>query len=207
MRLFSYIITRDYGFAPNPFHGYCTLATCKPTIRKAADIGDIIVGIGSGAQKSPFKNRIIYVMRVTEKLTYDEYWKDERFNCKIPNMHGSKKQMYGDNIYHTDDTVNRIVQEDSHHSLEGGLENSVNYNRDVPGKYVLISDKFCYWGGEPIDIPERFLAIANAKRYNFITDDEIFIVDFIKWIKSLNCSGYIHKPYKFANEFERYNGK
>ncbi len=27
---------RDYGFAPNPFHGICTLATCKPVIRRVA---------------------------------------------------------------------------------------------------------------------------------------------------------------------------
>lgn len=28
MRCFSYIVARDYGFAPNPFHGFCTLANC-----------------------------------------------------------------------------------------------------------------------------------------------------------------------------------
>ena len=46
MKIYSYIVKRDYGFAPNPFYGYCTLATCKPVIRKHAEIGDIIVGIG-----------------------------------------------------------------------------------------------------------------------------------------------------------------
>lgn len=29
IRLFSYKQTDDTGFAPNPFHGVCTLATCK----------------------------------------------------------------------------------------------------------------------------------------------------------------------------------
>lgn len=32
--LFSYIVRWDHGFAPNPFHGICSLATCKPGIRK-----------------------------------------------------------------------------------------------------------------------------------------------------------------------------
>ena len=45
MKIYSYIVKRDYGFAPNPFYGYCTLATCKPVIRKHAEIGDIIQGI------------------------------------------------------------------------------------------------------------------------------------------------------------------
>lgn len=38
--LYAYAITRDLGFAPNPFHGFCTLATCKPGIRKTAKVGD-----------------------------------------------------------------------------------------------------------------------------------------------------------------------
>lgn len=34
MRLFAYKMTHDTGFAPNPFWGYLTLATCKPKIRE-----------------------------------------------------------------------------------------------------------------------------------------------------------------------------
>ena len=49
MRLFSYVVARDYGFAPNPFFGVCTLATCKPIVRRVAAIGDWIVGTGSKA--------------------------------------------------------------------------------------------------------------------------------------------------------------
>lgn len=48
MNLYSYVITRDYGFAPNPFWGICSLATCKPQIRQRALKGDWIAGF-SGA--------------------------------------------------------------------------------------------------------------------------------------------------------------
>ena len=44
MKLFSYILARDFGFAPNPFYSICSLATCKPIIRKKAQIGDWIIG-------------------------------------------------------------------------------------------------------------------------------------------------------------------
>lgn len=54
--LYAYSITRDFGFAPNPFHGICTLATCKPRIRKAANIGDWILGIGGANLKSAKKS-------------------------------------------------------------------------------------------------------------------------------------------------------
>lgn len=36
MYLYSYVIKRDYGFAPNPFENICSLATCKPQIRERA---------------------------------------------------------------------------------------------------------------------------------------------------------------------------
>jgi hypothetical protein len=47
MRLFSYVVARDYGFAPNPFHRHCTLATCKPGIRARAAVGDWVIGTGA----------------------------------------------------------------------------------------------------------------------------------------------------------------
>ena len=36
MTLYSYTVAADTGFAPNPFHGFCTLACCKPGIRRTA---------------------------------------------------------------------------------------------------------------------------------------------------------------------------
>ncbi len=44
MRIYAYILKVDSGFAPNPFHGWCTLACCKPAIRRKARPGDWIVG-------------------------------------------------------------------------------------------------------------------------------------------------------------------
>lgn len=35
MKIYTYIMTDDYSFAPNPYFGLCTLACCKPKIRKA----------------------------------------------------------------------------------------------------------------------------------------------------------------------------
>ena len=189
MKLYSYIITRDFGFAPNPFHGYCTLATCKPRIRCTASIGDVIVGVGSGAKNSTLKNKLVYAMIVQEKMTYDEYWADNRFHCKKPIMSGSLLQMYGDNIYHTDSKLGVIVQENSHHSYDEGKTNYKNYNRDVPGQYVLISQEYWYWGGVGIDIPNKFLCLANVARNHIVIKDENLIADFLLWLRSLEGSG------------------
>ena len=43
----AYKITHDTGFAPNPFHGYLTLATCKLGIRLKAKVGEWICGFDS----------------------------------------------------------------------------------------------------------------------------------------------------------------
>ncbi len=97
MKLYSYIIIHDSGFAPNPFWGFCTLACCKPSIRRTAGKGDWVVGISSHARG----NRIVYAMEVTERpLSFEEYFADPRFRQRIPNLN-RKDIVYrcGDNIY------------------------------------------------------------------------------------------------------------
>lgn len=207
MKLYSYIITRDFGFAPNPFPPYCTLATCKPVIRRTAQVGDWVVGIGSGAKNSQFKNKLVYAMQVHEKLTFDEYWMDPRFKRKRPVMNGSKRQMYGDNIYHRPTPDSPFFQENSHHSLPNGEKNSLNCDRDLPGKYVLIAKNFWYFGEKAIPIPQDFLPLANVVRGYKIFNDEQFIEGFSNWLITLPQSGYIGRPYMFNKDFTRYSGK
>lgn len=207
MKLYSYIVTRDFGFAPNPFLSYCTLATCKPKIRKLAQVGDWVVGVGSGAKKSQFKNKLIYAMQVEEKLTFDEYWMDSRFKRKRPVMNGSKRQMYGDNIYHRPTPDSPYIQENSHHSLPNGEKNELNAERDLPGEYVLIGKKYWYLGERAIPIPQDFMSLANVARGYRKFDDEKFIEAVSKWLNILPESGYIGKPYMFNKDFARYSGK
>ncbi len=84
MTVFSYVIEHDLGFAPNPFHRFCTLACCKPRIRSVATLGDYI--LGTGACRPSLSGHLIYWMRVDEVLTFDEYWADKRFKKKKPIM-------------------------------------------------------------------------------------------------------------------------
>src|SRR5262249_20801316 len=118
MRLFSYVVARDFGFAPNPFYRLCTLATCKPRIRATAVVGDWIVGTGS--KKYDLVGRLVFAMKVDEIVTFDDYWLSPRFIEKRPLLNGSLKQRYGDNIYHRDKKTKKWLQENSHHSLKNG---------------------------------------------------------------------------------------
>ena len=141
--MYSYVVARDYGFAPNPFFGVCTLATCKPRIRSTAAIGDWVIGTGS--KKRGRQAFLVYVMQVTEAITFNGYWDDPRFRRKRPNLGGSLKHAFGDNIYLKDDN-NKWRQLDSHHSYQGGVPNPYNIQNDTQVDRVLIGTEYAYWG-------------------------------------------------------------
>ncbi len=151
-RVHSYVVDHDIGFAPNPFFGYCTLATCKQQIRRVAEVGDWVVG--TGAAKNRRTGFLVYAMRVTEVMSFDEYWKDERFVWKRPNLRGSQKHRYGDNVYHRDSSGNWI-QEDSRHSRADGSPEPAHLERDTSlTERVLVSDDFIYFGADGPRLPE-----------------------------------------------------
>jgi len=202
MKCFSYIIARDYGFAPNPFGLYCTLATCKPDIRNQAVIGDLIVGTGS--VKYNAKNKLVYAMYVDDKITFDEYWKDKKYEYKKPILNGSLKQMYGDNIYHFSSKRNVWLQANSHHSKPDGSTNMYNLKRDLKSKNVLISQHFWYFGKIAPTIPSKLndICIKGRGYKSSFTPD--LINEFIKWLNNYSM-GYKGDPNQF-DLFRRYNG-
>ncbi len=151
MRLFSYKLTCDAGFAPNPFHGSCTLATCKPQIRRSKGVGDWIAGFTSGALNGDpvGEERLIYLMEVTAKLTLGDYHLDPRFAAKIPNLgSGRRVDAAGDNIYRPGPEGLTMVP-NRHHTPER------DFHKDTGGGFVLVSTRFCYFGSRPLVVPGR----------------------------------------------------
>lgn len=162
--LYAYAITRDFGFAPNPFHGFCTLATCKPDIRKSAKVGDWIMGIGGSSLRS-VKRRCILLMKVSEKVSFQDYWDHERFLLKKPVRNGSRVQMLGDNIYHKNENGSWI-QEDSHHSNPDGTPNPVNLDRDTRRTdQVLVSNYFLYFGDKALPVALDSIGYGRIRNY------------------------------------------
>jgi hypothetical protein len=196
--LYSYVVARDYGFAPNPFFGICTLATCKPKIRGVAQIGDWIVGTGSKARNR--HNHAVYAMRVTETMTFNDYWNDPRFLRKKPNLRGSKKQAFGDNIYHKNPKAGKWHQANSHHSRDDGTVNLANVANDTQADRVLVSDDFVYWGGSGPKLPAHLLksgphhvslCAVRGHKNNF---PSAFVHDVVDWIRSFADKGRVGEP-------------
>ncbi len=188
MRLYSYVVARDYGFAPNPFYGICTLATCKPKIRAVAQPGDWVIGTGS--KEDDCQRQLVYAMKVSEIQSFDEYWNDPRFRSKRPNLSGSRKQAFGDNIYHSDG--DEWAQANSHHSCSSGLPNPNNIRRDTSVDRVLIADRFAYFGAVGKVIPVRFDICKKGPGHRCRFAPE-FVAKMDNWLVSLD-PGYHATP-------------
>jgi len=206
-KLYMYVVARDFGFAPNPFHGVCTLATCKPKIRRVAKEHDWIVGMGGGKLKAT--GRCIYVMQVTGSLTFEEYWESPDFRAKRPARNGSRKVIVGDNIYHKERGSDQWLQEDSHHSKPDGSPDQWNVEHDTGTDRVLFSAKFMYFGNNAPVVPKEIL---NEIGYRNVRDHRTFHLSqcepLIAWIKSQPASQWnmvLGDPFQFADNAARYS--
>lgn len=207
-RVFMYVVDRDFGFAPNPFHGYCSLATCKPGIRKSASINDWVIGMGGGRLKAT--GCCVYAMRVAEKISFSEYWHNPAYNDKKPVRNGTKRMLVGDNIYHQDESGNWL-QANSHHSHEDGSINMHNVLNDTQSNHVLLSHHFFYFGQSAPEVPNEILTAIgykNRRNYRVFTTDQCALL--IQWLsfsfqKSLNQ--VLDKPFDFDRSHVRYSAE
>lgn len=186
MVIYSYLIEHDLGLAPNPFGRYCTLAVCKPEIRKSEKliIGDWVIGTGSkGLEEATGRkltNKLIFAMQVTEKITLEDYWNDLRFQYKKPIMNGTLVTMFGDNFYHKDETGN-WMQEDSAHCKLDGACNHEHLKKDIGGNNVLISEHFYYFGDSAQTIPSHLTKACHSTQGQKKIINQL-AVDIVDWI-------------------------
>lgn len=204
--LYTYAITRDFGFAPNPFHGYCTLATCKPRIRKAANVGDWVMGVG-GSTLGTAKRKCIFLMKISEKIGFQNYWNDHRFSLKKPLRNGSRVQMLGDNIYHKNGGGSWI-QEDSHHSNPDGSPNPTNVERDTGSNdRVLISNCFYYFGSQAIEVDLNsigYIRIRDFKKTDLsVSSDGRKLIEAVFNQNRRHMNLVLADPYQFMASHQR----
>ncbi len=201
-----YVVARDFGFAPNPFHGYCTLATCKPVVRRMATNDDWVIGMGG--QKLDAVGRCIFAMQVTETLTFNEYWASELFLDKKPVRNGSRRMMLGDNIYNREDN-GEWRQLDSHHSRPDGTPDADNIKTDTGTNRVLISDRYFYFGDQAPEVPK---ALLEAMGYQNLRGHRVFKGDECRELINWLLEGYpnqmnqiIGDPFQFKRSAARYS--
>lgn len=179
-RLFSYTIPIDDGAAPNPFNGMCSLAICKPAIRRVAKPGDWIAGLGShGAPSGNLPGRLVYAMRVDETLSLADYDKHAplRWPHRIPNVASANlADRLGDCIY--DFSSGKPVQ-------RPGVHGSRNQATDLSGQNVLISKHFYYFGSRAYPLPKYLLSICHQAQGHRSDANAPYFQRFVKWIEGL----------------------
>ncbi len=197
VKLYSYIVRWDTGFAPNPFHRFCTVATCKPKIRKTAQVGDWIISTGSKSKRRD--GYIVFAMRVTETMSFHAYWQDPRFLCKRPNSHLGKQAACGDNIYYLDPDAKQYCQVPySYHCHKDGTTDLKHLENDTKVDRVLISNDYIYWGGDGPPLHE-FCGVnvcCSVQGYKCKFPDEV-VQAFITWIRGFKDKGYVGEPLDF----------
>jgi len=187
MKLSAYIVKHDSGFSPNPFGRVCTLACCKPVIRRNAEPGDIVIGTGSS--RCRLSGQLIYGMRVEAVLPYEEYW--ERYPSKRPSQESPVKAR-GDNVWHRDTSGNWCC-------APGACHDERNRKRDLKGRNALISPEFYYFGRAAINIPDKFSCLIATTQGHKNTYDTRLITRFWDWViaKAPN-PGRIGMPFDFS---------
>ena len=206
MKLYSYIVTHDTGFAPNPFHGLSTLACCKPSVRRSIgravtaaieakqSIGEYWI-VGLSPRDRGRGNKVIFIMKVDKALAFDKYWNG--YPGKQPKVESARwEERCGDNIYRPLKS-GEFEQLPSFHSLNYAKQDwrpdREHMKTDLSGEYVLLSKHFLYFGSKAICLPNELkeLIVGRGCRCNYENESEIH-ERFRKWVRTLKGG---RKPY------------
>jgi hypothetical protein len=182
-RLFTYIIPIDDGSAPNPFHGMCSLAICKPGIRRVANKEDWVAGVGSkNAPSGDLSGHLVYAMRIEEVLPLSKYDQEarSRWPLRIPNMQSADlAELLGDCIY--DYSSGTVVQ-------RRGVHGPANQATDLSGENVLISRDFYYFGSRAIRLPDSLLPICPNTQGHRSTSNDPYVSKFVSWLRNMKLT-------------------
>ena len=197
MRLFSYKLTHDSGFAPNPFWGVLTLATCKPLFRRSKRTGDWIAGFTSVklCEDQVGQEKLIFLVKIDEKISIVDYFRGQRFQKKIPLKSAHKAICQaGDNIYRP--LCPHPITENDFEQIPNKNHKYESKKHDISGENVLIGAEFVYFGRNALSIPLYLRPqvpkgqSSNGNR----THDVESVRKFIEFVMAKASIGRIHGP-------------
>ena len=189
--LFTYKVVYDAGNAPNPYSELCTLAICKPAIRRVAKVGDVVVGFVCKSNLDD-EHRLIYCMIIDDVLTWDAYigaCKAGNYQNRVP----TSPTHPGDCIWSCTESAHEPLLSWSDHGID-------DFNNDVKvGENVLIGKRYWYFGGgddQNICTNEELPLVRSShrSRSNDLARRKAFEMSFTKELTERN----ILKPGKYG---------
>ena len=202
--LYCYKMTHDTGFAPNPYHGVLTLATCKPVIRRCAKPDYWVSGWASNVVQDNNKKytdkaqKLIYLAKISEVISYKEYWENYPQKKQPIKSIDSGKECFkscgnvivtknddisfcGDNIYEPcNDGFKQ--HENPHHGEQ-------NKEHDLSGKNVLICKEFYYFGiKDALEIKNKEFDVPRTKKFSLNAKEAKNLIEYVtnNYSKGLN---------------------
>lgn len=215
--LYCYKMTWDTEFAPNPYGGILTLATCKPTIRRCAKVGDWISGWAANTvhdkdgliYTNQGSRKLIYLAKISKIIPMDEYW--NTFPKKRPmvaddtiirkekgcSRRAATVKEYsdsGDNIYES--RVSNPDYRNENHWIQHENRNhgSEDILHDLSGRNVLVCHDFYYFGiGNSVTIADDVFHV-NIPRCKKLPLQDSEAVNLINHICDSYHVGIIKNP-------------
>lgn len=186
MRLYSYIVKRDVGLAPNPFWDYCTLAVCTPNhMGIRAKAGDWFAGITSRQRG----NKLLYAMKVSEVIPFEEYATDPRFESKKPIMNGPWKQRCGDNLYYRDERGYWKQRPNPYHDTPEFRK------KDLRHPSTFVGEHFYYFGENAIQLPAIFEDLIWPRQGCKGSHEPNLVARFLAWLQGEYQPGIHGEPF------------
>jgi hypothetical protein len=138
MTTFIYVQPADTGLAPCVFGGVWSLALCKPTIRRRAKIGDVVIAVTPADDG----HRLSSWARISDSITTKQF--GERYSRNRP-----------DNIYEELPDGRYSRRRDVKHSLHK-TKKDLEHDLGKSGKnaIVLISKDFFAFGNHPVEFTQ-----------------------------------------------------
>jgi|SRR5690606_15529653 hypothetical protein len=186
MKLYTYIVTHDTGFAPNPFGEYCTLANCTPNhMGIRADADDWICGFSGKADG----HRLVYALQVDERIRQDEYFRDSRFEDKKP-ADDPPERRCGDNFYELREGKGWKQHRNHYHNGDEHLK------QDTRSPYVFVGKRFWYFGAERIHLPADIRLNVGGRGVR-LSHRERSVERFVRWLEGNHRPGRHGMPLHF----------
>jgi hypothetical protein len=152
-------------------------------------VGDWIVGLGSKANptKVDYSGKIVYVMKVTRKMTMRDYdrYANERLHNKIPVIPASGVKLRRDSRkwrLRLGDSIYDFSKKSPAKRL--GVHKRENRITDMNGENALLSTEFVYFGDKAIPLPKSLRGILHKNQGHRSRLNADHLPAFLDWWKA-----------------------
>jgi hypothetical protein len=129
--------------------------------------------------------KLVYAMMISEKIHFNDYFKDPRFQVKKPQLDPDWTKKCGDNMYFLDENGIWKQQTVIHHNTPRDREKDTKY------PYVYVGNLFYYFGKQAIGIPSQFQTLVWQRRGCKCTHPKPLVAQFLAWLHE-NYSPGVH---------------